>query len=183
MNGYKIVGALAVIVLLASCNPNQKWKKHVIDNKEKSIMEAAKKGKIDTVGVRDLLAAYDAYVAAYPTDSSDAGYLFKEADFYRYMHKPVKSIGIYQKIYSDFPGFAKRPYCLFLQGFIYENEVHNYDSARVKYQLFLNDYPTHPIAKDVRITMANMGKTPEQLIQEFEARQHADSLSQSSNTK
>ena len=47
MNGYKIVGALAVIVLLASCNPNQKWKKHVIDNKEKSIMEAAKKGKID----------------------------------------------------------------------------------------------------------------------------------------
>ncbi len=145
-------------------------------------MDAAKKGKIDTTGVKDLLAAYDAYVAAYPTDSSDANYLFKEADFYRYMHKPAKSISIYQRIYTDFPQFFKRPYCLFLQGFIYENEVKNLDSARAKYELFLATYPNHQIAKDVRITIANMGKTSEQLIQEFEARQHADSLS-TSNAK
>ena len=85
MGIYKSLGVFAVVILLASCNPGQAWKKHTIDNKEKSIMDAAKKGRIDTTGVKDLLAAYDAYVAAYPTESSDANYLFKEADFYRYM--------------------------------------------------------------------------------------------------
>ena len=64
MGIYKSLGVFAAIILLASCNPGQAWKKRTIDNKEKSIMEAAKKGKIDTAGVNDLLAAYDAYVSA-----------------------------------------------------------------------------------------------------------------------
>ena len=120
--------------------------------------------------------AYDAYVSAYPADTNSANILFKEADFYRYMRKPLKSIEIYADIYNNYPQYFKRPYSLFLQGFIYENELHNIDSAKAKYQLFLTNYPNHPIAKDVRITLATIGKTPEQIIAEFEARQQADSL-------
>jgi tetratricopeptide (TPR) repeat protein len=181
MRIYSLLIAFVFILLLASCNPNQAWKKHKIDSKEKSIMEEAKKGKIDTIGLKELLVAYDAYVTAFPTDSGSANYLFKEADFYRYMHKPVRSIQIYARIYDDYPQYFKRPYALFLQGFIYENEIRNLDSARVKYESFLTIYPNHPIAKDVRITLSNMGKTPEQLIHEFEEKQKADSLLQSSS--
>ena len=179
---FRIITAFTFVALLASCNPGQAWQKQTIDNREKSIMDAAKKGRIDSAGLKDLLVAYDAFVSAYPQDSASANYLFKEADFYRYMHKPVKSIEIYSRIFNDYPQYYKRPYALFLQGFIFENEIHNLDSARVKYQMFLSTYPNHPIAKDVRITISNMGKTPEQLVQEFEQRQHADTLSQS-NTK
>jgi len=173
----RILGVLTVIIFLSSCNPGQAWKRRSIDNKEKSIMEAAKKGKIDTTGLKDLLVAYDAYVTAFPKDTNSANYLFKEADFYRYMHQPAKSVQIYAGIYNNYPLFFKRPYSLFLQGFIYENEIHNLDSARAKYELFLSIYPHHTIAKDVRITLATLGKTPEQLISEFEARQQTDSLS------
>ena len=144
-------------------------------------MEAAKKGKMDTAGLKDLLIAYDDYVKAWPADTNSANYLFKEADFYRYMRQPKRSVQIYAGIYNDYPQFFKRPYALFLQGFIYENEIHNIDSARVKYELFLTTFPNHPIAKDVRLTVANLGKTNEQLMQEFEARQKTDSLSQATS--
>ena len=97
--------------------------------------------------------------------------MFKEADFYRYMRQPKKSIEIYNSIYNNYPTYIKRPYSLFLQGFIYENEIHNLDSAKAKYEMFLSVYPSHPIAKDVRITLASLGKSPEQVIAEFEARQ------------
>ena len=142
-------------------------------------MDAAKKGKIDTTGLNELLVAYDAYVSAYPTDTNSANYLFKEADFYRYMRKPQNSIVIYNNIYNNYPQYIKRPYALFLQGFIYENEIHNLDSAKAKYEMFLSVYPNHRIAKDVRITLASLGKSPEQIMAEFEARQNADSAMQS----
>jgi TolA-binding protein len=171
----RIIGVLAAIVLLASCNSKQGWKKKAIDDKEKSVMEAAKRGKIDTSGLKDLLVAYDAYVAAYPDDTNSANYLFKEADFYRYMRKPKKSIEIYTNIYNTYPNYFKRPYSLFLQGFIYENEIHNLDSAKAKYEMFLQVYPNHPIAKDVRMTLNSLGKSPEEVIAEFEAHQKSDS--------
>ena len=143
-------------------------------------MEEAKKGKIDTSGVKSLLVAYDAFVKEYPLDTNSANFLFKEADFYRYLHQPKKSVEIYAGIYNNYPQYFKRPYALFMQGFIYENEIHNLDSAKLKYETFLRDFPKHPIAKDVAITLSNLGKSPEQMMKEFEERQQADSLAKAS---
>lgn len=176
-----VLFSISVLVLLAACSPGKSWEKQAIDNKEKALMDQAKKGKVDTAGVNDLLKAYIKFVDAYPTDTNGANYLFKAADFYRYMHKPLRSIELYARIYNSYPAFEKRPYSLFLQGFIYENEMGNVDSARAKYQDFLDVYPNHAIARDVQITLNNLGKTPEQLVQEFENRAHADSLNQAHN--
>jgi len=178
----RIFSVLAAIVLLTACNPKQAWKKKAIDDQEKSVMDAAKRGKIDTMGLNNLLVAYDAYVAAYPNDTLSANYLFKEADFYRYMRQPQKSIKIYNTIYNNYPAFIKRPYSLFLQGFIYENEIRNLDSAKAKYLMFLQVYPNHPIAEDVKLTLESLGKSPEQVIAEFEARQKADSTTAAANS-
>ena len=101
------------------------------------------------------------------------------ADFYRYMHKPLKSISIYEKIYERYPSVAKHPYALFLQGFIFENEVGNPQAAKLLYEKFLETYPNHAISNDVKATLSNLGKTPEQLVAEFEARAKTDSLSAS----
>jgi hypothetical protein len=120
MKGLRIAGFLAVIALLASCNAGQAWQKRTIANKENTIMEEAKKGKIDTSGVKSLLVAYDAFVKQYPLDTNSANYLFKEADFYRYLHQPKKSVEIYAGIYNNYPQYFKRPYALFMQGFFYE---------------------------------------------------------------
>ena len=173
-----LLASILIMLLLASCNPKQVWQKRNIDNEEKALMEGAKKGKVDTTGVNNLLKDYEAYAENYPADTNGANYLFKAADFYRYIHKPLRSIELYSKVYDKYPTVAKRPYALFLQGFIYENEVGNSQAAKNLYEKFLEVYPTHPIAKDVRATVSNLGKTPEQLIQEFQEKAIQDSLTQ-----
>ena len=161
---------MALMILFGACNPKQSWKRNAIDTAEKKLMEDAKAGKVDTAAVSALLAEYEAYSASYPDDTLGAGYLFKAADFYRYMRQPLKSIAVYERIYERYPSIAKHPYALFLQGFIYENEVGNPHAAKVLYEKFLEKYPTHVMAKDVRTTLDNLGKTPEQLVAEFQAR-------------
>ena len=83
---------------------------------------------------------------------------------------------MYSKIYEHYPTVARRPYALFLQGFIFENEAGNLHAAKVLYDKFLKEYPSHPMAKDVQTTLANLGKSPEQLINEFEEKAKQDSL-------
>ncbi len=144
-------------------------------------MNQAKGGRIDITAINELLKAYESFADANPTDTNGANYLFKAADFYRYAHKPQRSIDIYKKLYANYPDYQKRPYALFLQGFIFENEMGKTDSAKVKYEQFIALYPTHPITKDVQATLQNLGKSPEQLIQEFEQKAKTDSLAQSSS--
>jgi tetratricopeptide (TPR) repeat protein len=173
-----VLAALVILSVLVSCNAKKDWSKKKIEQQENALMEQAKKGTVDSAAVNKLLADYEAYAEADIADTNGANYLFKAADFYRYMHKPLRSIELYSKIYAHYPTIAKRPYALFLQGFMFENEVGNVQAARNLYQKFLDEYPTHPIAKDVRTTLDNLGKTPEQLIQEFQANAAKDSVAQ-----
>ena len=172
----RVVFAVFLLVLFGACNPKQSKLRNAIDAKEKDLMEQAKQGKVDTAAVNALLANYELYVENYPDDTMGATYLFKAADFYRYQRKPLRSIELYKKIYDRYTTVARRPYALFLQGFIFENEAGNTHAAKVLYEKFLKEYPTHPIAKDVQTTLANLGKSPEQLIQEFEEKAKQDSL-------
>src|SRR4051812_44594756 len=121
----KLLAVAAVMLFLVSCNPKQAWRKHSIESEENKLVEQTKTGKVDTNAVNALLNKYETFAADYPADTNGANYLFKAADFYRYMHRPLRSIELYSKIYDGYPTIARRPYALFLQGFIYENEVGN----------------------------------------------------------
>ena len=178
MKKLLFISFLAVILFITSCKPKSTWEKKSIEEKEKLLMDDARKGKIDTAAINQLLVAYEGFADANPGDTNGANYLFKAADFYRYTHKPQRSIDIYKKLYDNYPNYIKRPYALFLQGFIFENEMGKVDSARVKYEQFIAIYPDNAITKDVKTSLQNLGKSPEQLVSEFEEKQKADSLAQ-----
>jgi tetratricopeptide (TPR) repeat protein len=179
MNSLKVAAVLAAVILIAACNPAQSWRKHSITKKEEAFREKIAKGKIDTVILHELLTDYKQYEKDYPTDTTSANYMFGEAELYTIIGLPQKSANIYGYIFNNFQQYSLRPRALFMQGFTYENELHNYDSARAKYNLFLNNYPNHPIAKDVRLSIANMGKSADQIMAEFDAgKKTADTTSQ-----
>lgn len=44
----------------------------------------------------------------------------------------------------------------------------DYKNAEKYYKLFLEKYPNNDFTDDAEISLKNLGKTPEQLIEEFE---------------
>jgi tetratricopeptide (TPR) repeat protein len=173
----RVLAAVILLVIFGACNPKQSKLRNTIAEQEKTLMEKARNNQADSAAVNALLTNYEEYANNYPGDTIGAEYLFKAADFYRYLRKPLRSVELYKKIYEKYPSSTRRPYALFLQGFMFENEVGNLHAAQMMYEKFLKEYPEHTLAKDVRVTLANLGKTPEQMIAEFEAKAQQDSLS------
>ena len=60
-----------------------------------------------------------------------------------------------------------------MQGFVAENELKDKDKALEFYQVFLEKYPEHPMAKDAQVLVTNLkrGVTDQQLIEQFEQQQ------------
>lgn len=172
-----VLGLLvAVVIVFSSCNAKREWDAKKILKQEEALLEKAKVSKVDSADVAGLLNAYEGYAEKHPNDTMGIEFLFKAASFYEYLGKPIKGASIYEKVYTNYPNFSKRPYALFMQGLIYEDKLGNLEVAKQKYTQFLKEYPNHPIAKDVKIALAQLGKTPEQLMAEIMAAQQADSL-------
>ncbi len=84
-----------------------------------------------------------------------------------------EAINLYQRIINDYPEFRKAPECLFLKGYIYENYLNELDQAKVIYTEFIIKYPNNDFADDAQISIDNLGKSPEELIKEFEEKMKA----------
>ena len=83
-----------------------------------------------------------------------------------------QAILYYDKITYTYPKFRKIAYCYFLEGFVYENQMNDLINAKKYYTLFITKYPTHPLTKDAKILIENLGKSPEELIKGFEEKQN-----------
>jgi TolA-binding protein len=60
---------------------------------------------------------------------------------------------------------------MFLKAFVYEDQLHDLNKAKKYYEEFLEKYPDSDFADDARISLQNLGKSPEELIKEFEEKQ------------
>ncbi len=163
---------ILLVVALAACSPSKEKLQEQITNAETALFSNDKGNFVfDEKLVQTAIDAYQKYVATFPEDSLTPEYLFKKADLYRSIRNSEQAIVTYNLISEKYPKYEKAPYCLFLKGFIYENELNKTQEARKAYQTFLDTYPNHDLADDVAFSLNNLGKTPEQLIKEFEEQQ------------
>jgi len=112
--------------------------------------------------------AYEQYIANYPQGSMAAEYLFKSAEIYRSLKQFDKAIGAYSRIHKEYATYEKAPHSLFLLGFSYENDVKDNAKAKEVYDLFLKENPEHELADDVQFSLKNLGRSPEDIIKDFD---------------
>lgn len=84
------------------------------------------------------------------------------------MNMSGRAIEYHQRIINSWPDYSKVAYCLFLQAFIYENQMQQLETAKKLYQEFILKYPEHPLADDAQVSLDNMGKSIEELIEAWE---------------
>ena len=162
---------IPLILLFAfSCSSEKKKLIDQIKDSEQSLLSDTvlevnpKKGK----DMRDL---YLKYASDYATDTIAAGYLFKAADLSNGMHDPKTAVELLDRLLNKFPSYSKKADALFLQAFLYDTELKNIDSAKVKYKEFVRLYPDNPLTPSAIATVQQLesGLSDEEMIAKFKA--------------
>jgi tetratricopeptide (TPR) repeat protein len=160
-----------VLLFLSSCKDERTLLKEKIERLESSFFEESNQQVIP-----HLMKSYTTYRKNYPEDSVNVEYLFHAAEIYRMEGDPLRAVSCYHQVFTQYPQSEKQPVALFMEGFLYENELNDLLKAREKYQLFIANFPDHPLYKDVNFSLANLGKNAETLLQEILAKKTADSI-------
>lgn len=162
-----LIAMVAGSLLMVSCGPSTPDLRTEIKNMEDSLFADPTK-MIDKKLAQELITKYIAFADAFPEDPETPATLFKAGDMAMNLNMPQQAIQLFDRIMSDFPEYEKTPQCLFLKGYVYENDYKDLEKARQIYEEFLEKYPDDEFADDAEISIRNLGKSPEDLIREFE---------------
>ncbi len=178
MNKRLIFAASANVIFLAlvtvvSCSKKDNQQKQWIENIKKAEHELDSLRKIQsrvTDETFSLLALYINYADTYKQDSLAPVFLYRAAENSLYINQPLQAITYLKRIESEYPNFVNLGNVLFLTGFIYDNNLKNFHDAKTYYERFVEKFPEHPLANDTRFLLQHLGKSPEDLIKEFDAK-------------
>jgi tetratricopeptide (TPR) repeat protein len=167
MKTHRLFFVLAVItVIMVQCSSDPKSKITALEKKIGAENFTLDEKGIETAG--ELVQAYTAYADSYKDSPEAPEYLYRAADLSLNINKSKESLDLYNRIIYQYPDYKKVPECLFLVAYIYENYFGQYGKAKEIYESFIAKYPTHDFADDAAVSIQNMGKSPEELIREFE---------------
>lgn len=135
-----------------------------VDSLEKK-MGASEMIDVNTAEV--LVNKYVEYFLAFPSDSIVPEYLFRAGGLARAIGKPYEAIDAYKNICGKYPAYKHVPEALFQQGLIYDSDLNNDSSAKIIYEQVIAKYPDIQYAKDAKKLIEYLGKTDEELIEQF----------------
>ena len=167
MNRILIFATLVSVISLVSCQPSREKMEKKIASMETRLFDA--ESGFSRAGADSLIQEYQDFAAAFPTDSLAPVCLFKAASMVMNLQNGLRAIALFDEIRTSYPEYEKAPLCLFFTGYVQENVLGDIDQARVTYTLIIDTYPDHDFADDAQASINNLGKTPEQMIQQFEA--------------
>ncbi len=164
-----LILVVSTVLFLVSCGPSSSDMQQEITQKEEALFAGEVKG-IDKQKAAQLIDRYVLYADAFPEDTMTPEYLFRAADISMNIFESGQAIDLYNRIINNYPEYEKLPQCLFLKAFVYENNMNDLNNAKRYYKEFLVKYPNDEFANDAEMSLKNLGKSPEELIKEFEAK-------------
>ncbi|NOZ46727.1 MAG: tetratricopeptide repeat protein [Chlorobi bacterium] len=166
----KLFIALIPFIIFTSCNTkkSEKAEANMKIQKLESEIIADTTGFINKKGAKQLLELYDDYAKKYEMDSLAPRYLFKAGELAMNLNFSTKALDFLNRLENKYPKSAKMPYCIFFQAFIYENQLKNLGQAKIYYQKFIDNYPTHELVDDAKISISNLGKSLDDIIKGFD---------------
>ena len=163
----RILFVLFLAAAMMSCNNQEKERTNILELEKNMVDE---NGVLNAASADKLIEAYLNYANQFPNDVMSPEFLFKAVDIsvaYNALN-PQKTIDITNVLIDNYPDFEMTPMAMFIKGFVYENQMKNYEKALETYHKFLERYPDNPMAADVQTTINNIGIPLEELIKTFE---------------
>lgn len=164
------------LFIFFSCNDQkEKLNREVQDNLE-LVNQGFKENRLDTAAARKATSAIGDFLGKYPEDTLAPGYLFELGMLYQKQRKYEQAINAFDKLYREYPESPRARNAVFLQGFLYANVLSNYEKAKEKYRLYLDKFADadQKMTSDVQLELQNLGKTPDELLKEIQAKDSAN---------
>jgi outer membrane protein assembly factor BamD (BamD/ComL family) len=176
MKNLQIIGIVTLLIFIAGCKSNPDKMMNEIKEMEKQLY-TNNAALPDTAKTNKLIKIYIEFADEFPKDTNTANFLYKASNLSMNINKDENAITYLDRVIKDFPDYRELPETYFLKAFIYDNNIRNMNKAREAYMAFLQKFPKSDLADDASISLDNLGKTPEQIIIEFQAeeRRKADS--------
>lgn len=168
LNNLILVTLLTTSVFFVSCSSKRDKAQSKIDSLEKDVNAQA--ATPDTAKLNDLISQYTAFVDNFPKDSLAPLYLYRSIRVKMSMNDGHGSMKLIDKYINEYTNTTSYPEVVFLKAYVYENLLSNYGRASEIYRDFIHTFPDHELQDDAQVAIQNMGKSPEELIKEFEAR-------------
>lgn len=168
MKKHAIYLYLALIALVGCQNDSKKQALRTEIDQLKKEVGAAAQPSPEQLG--KLMGSLTDYATQFPQDSLSVRYLAQAAESAKILQQYEKALGIYDQILANYPAHPTAAKALFMKAFMYENDLKNLDSAKVTYQSFMAKYPNDEFADEAAFLLENLGKSPEELIQQLEVK-------------
>ena len=90
-----------------------------------------------------------------------------EKEFFDYAQKfqdegkPLIAVKLYEEILNFLPNSPNREKALFLMGFVYSEQLKDYNKAKEIFIKFIKEYPQSDLKDDAEFLLKNLGKEPE----------------------
>lgn len=171
---------LFAILLLVAAGCNRTPKTNADDVKKAEAALFNENMTTNPEAVPDAIATFTKYVDDNPEADDAAEVLFKAVEIAINTRQDAQqSIGMVNKLVTDYPQCDKNPVALFmLATFVYDEQLHDLDKARETFQQIIDNYPGNPFARDAEISITQLGMTPEELIKMFESQENTEDGSQ-----
>lgn len=178
MKKIKLVLSVGVALFVASCSnteqPEQTAEKFNKTLREQYLTEITKlegemhkSPEINNVTAGLAIKAYSDYAGFFPDDSVTPDYLFKAAEIATATKQYPQALIYYKWITDKYPNYTYKQESLYLQGYLLDNFLNDEVKAKVIYEEVITKYPESTYANDAKAAINNLGKTDEELIQEF----------------
>ncbi len=145
---------LIAIVFLSSCNmdskkdPKAQWIEKITELEKSTFNDQTLQYNADTALL--VIKEYQKFIEKYPEDSNSTNYLFLGAQLSQSINLYGEAIRKYQSFYNKYPDDKRSAKAHIMVGMIYESKLQDTVSAKQAYELFLEKYPNHKMANDVR---------------------------------
>lgn len=119
--------------------------------------------------VKDYMRESEQYMTLYG-DSLAAEHIFSAAELALAVQDYDGALDYWRVVYQAYrkENHPKVPHAIFMVGYTYENVLDKKELAKTLYKKLLKNHPNHELAKQVKEIMANIDKSPEDLIKEFQ---------------
>jgi len=170
---FVIIALLTLIVFSCQQQPKVNEKETIvnrIDTLEYQIYESGDK-LLDDKKPTEVSVLYKKYATLYPNDSISFSYMFKAAQVELGLGEPLIAIHTLDSIITMFPENKLIPNVLQFKAYIYDDRLDRVTKASETLDIIINDYPDCEIIENVKAYKASLGKSPEEIILEMEAKQ------------